>query len=55
LRLQGELDGLVQQDLVKRFRGTVPEARYTGILDQVCAHTLSPWEAAQLLVNGQKP
>jgi LAO/AO transport system kinase len=55
LRLQGELESLVQQGLMSQFRNRISDRKYAQVLDQVVAHSLSPWDAVELLVNGKKP
>ncbi len=51
-RLEAELDDLVTQTLVGRFRAGVDEARYDGVVERLVSRSLSPWEAVEELVNG---
>ncbi len=53
-RLQSELDALIQETLVSRFRADVSEKRYEEALSQVIQRSLSPWEAVRMLMNGRK-
>jgi LAO/AO transport system kinase len=52
-RLGSELDALLQEALLARFREQVPESRYEQILEQVFQRELAPWEAVNLLLNGR--
>lgn len=52
-RLGSELDALLQEVLVRRFRERIPEARYNAVLDQVFQRELAPWEAVKVLLNGR--
>jgi len=51
-RLQSELDELLRQALVRRWRDTVPEAHYTQVLQRLLDRQISPWQAVAELVNG---
>jgi len=51
-RLGAELDAMLQEMLVRRFHKSVPESRYEEILEQVFQRDLAPWEAVNLLLNG---
>ncbi|MEJ5225901.1 MAG: methylmalonyl Co-A mutase-associated GTPase MeaB, partial [Anaerolineales bacterium] len=51
-RLQSELDTLIAEALVERFRRGVGDDRYNGMLDAVAQRSVSPWEAARRLLNG---
>jgi len=52
-RLGAELDAILQETLVTRFREEVPEAQYEKILEQVFQRELAPWEAVKTLLNGR--
>jgi LAO/AO transport system kinase len=52
-RLETELDALLQESLVARFRRDLPEAKYQQIMKQVFERSLSPWEAVRTLLNGR--
>jgi LAO/AO transport system kinase len=52
-RLGAELEVMLQEMLVARFREQVPESRYEEVLDRVFERELAPWEAAKMLLNGQ--
>jgi LAO/AO transport system kinase len=52
-RLGKELDALLQEALVANFRQEVPESRYEDVLEQVFQRELAPWEAVNMLLNGQ--
>jgi LAO/AO transport system kinase len=52
-RLEVELEALIRDSLMNRFREHVPQKRYEEILEQVVQRTISPWEAAKMLLNGR--
>jgi hypothetical protein len=39
--------------LMTRFRAEVPNGKFESALQKVYERSLSPWEAAQILVNGR--
>jgi LAO/AO transport system kinase len=51
-RLGSELDGLLQETLLARFREQIPDVQYEQVLEQVFQRELSPWEAVKMLLNG---
>jgi len=53
LRLEVELEALVQQNLMNEFRQRVSEKEYRQVLGQMFAHQLSPWQAVTLLLDGK--
>jgi len=53
-RLETEMDALLHDALLARFRTEVPGERFQRVLDQVHARSLSPRDAVQQLVNGRK-
>lgn len=52
-RLEVELEALIRDSLMNRFREHIPQKRYEEILEQVVQRTISPWEAAKMLLNGR--
>lgn len=51
-RLQSELDALLREGLVARWRAGVPEALYPSTLERLVRRDLSPWQAAASLIDG---
>ncbi|GAB4433128.1 MAG: methylmalonyl Co-A mutase-associated GTPase MeaB [Anaerolineales bacterium] len=51
-RLGAELDALLQDALVARFRQRVPQKTYEETLDKIFQRELAPWEAVKSLLNG---
>jgi LAO/AO transport system kinase len=54
-RLGSEMESLLQEALVARFRQTIPPASYDEIVEKVVSRDLSPHEAVKLLLNGNRP
>lgn len=52
-RLVVELDGLIREALVDRFRENIPQSKYDDVLEKVLQRILSPWEAVKTLMNGR--
>jgi len=52
-RLEVEIEALIREGLMNRFREEVPAERYEEILDQVLTRNISPWEAVRQLMNGR--
>ena len=52
-RLGSELEALLQETLVMRFRERVSKSRYEEVLEQVFQRELSPLEAVKMLLNGR--
>jgi GTPase len=52
-RLGSELEAMLQEMLVARFREQLPESRYEEMLDRVFERELAPWEAVKMLLNGR--
>jgi LAO/AO transport system kinase len=52
-RLGSELDTMLQETLVARFRDQVSQSQYEEVLEQVFQRELAPWEAVQTLLNGR--
>ena len=53
-RLRSELEALLQEALIKRFREEVPNGKFDSVIQRVYDRNLSPWDAIQLLVNGRQ-
>jgi LAO/AO transport system kinase len=51
-RRRSELDLLLREALLSRWRERVPEADYWQAIDQVAKREISPWEAVDRLVKG---
>jgi LAO/AO transport system kinase len=51
-RLQAELDMLIQNNLVYRWRQQVSDAQYQEVLESLIARQMSPHQAAEALLNG---
>ena len=52
-RLESELEALLQDALVARFRDGVQEVHYQEVQEQVFQRRLAPLEAVQMLLNGR--
>jgi LAO/AO transport system kinase len=52
-RLEVELDALIREELVGRFRRDVPVEQYESVLEKVVQRELSPGEAVKLLMSGR--
>jgi len=52
-RLQSELVDLVQFELTRRWRSSVPEEFFNHILDDLEARRISPYQASRRLIEGQ--
>ena len=53
-RLESEMEALLLEALLARFRAEVPNGNFESALQKVYERSLSPWEAAQMLVNGRR-
>jgi len=53
-RLGSEMDALLQDALMARFRAEVPNGKFESTLAKVYERSLSPWEAVTLLLNGRQ-
>jgi LAO/AO transport system kinase len=51
-RLGSELEALLQAELMSQFLEKVQKEKYAEILDKVLQRNISPYEAIQLLLNG---
>ncbi len=52
-RLEVELDALIREELVSRFRRDVPQKQYENMLEKIIQREMSPGEAVKLLMNGR--
>ncbi|MBI3172856.1 MAG: methylmalonyl Co-A mutase-associated GTPase MeaB [Chloroflexi bacterium] len=52
-RLEVELEMLIQEALVARFREEVSPQQFRQVVDQMVQRDVSPWEAVQSLLNGR--
>jgi LAO/AO transport system kinase len=52
-RLEVELDALIREELVIRFRQDVLQTQYEDILKKIIQRELSPGEAVRILMNGR--
>ncbi len=50
-RLEAELDSLLREELMKRFRARISPGEYDSIFERVAARSLSPFEAVQALMK----
>ncbi len=50
-RLQNELDTLVQQSLVERWRSNVSEDAYEKVVEELCERKISPYQAVKQLLK----
>lgn len=51
-RFKTELDALLQDKLVARWRNNVPASKYKSMLDQVVERQISPYQAVEALLDG---
>jgi LAO/AO transport system kinase len=51
-RLRSELDLLLRETLVARWRANVPDVRYDQALERLVERELSPWQAVDMLLDG---
>jgi LAO/AO transport system kinase len=50
-RLEAELEGMLTETLVKRFREGVPDTRYEKMVDRLVQRKVSPWGAVKVLLR----
>ncbi len=50
-RLQNELDALIQESLVERWRSKLAEEVYEQVVAQLCERKISPYQALERLTN----
>jgi putative protein kinase ArgK-like GTPase of G3E family len=53
-RLESEMEALLREALMSRFRAEVPNGKIESMLKKVYERDLSPWEAVKLLLNGRQ-
>ena len=53
-RLQTELDTLLQNTLVARWRARIPDEQYREVLQSIVEREMSPWEGVLALVDGNQ-
>lgn len=51
-RLEIELENLIEEELVNRWRARVPESRYQAVLHALLERQISPHKAVESLLNG---
>jgi putative protein kinase ArgK-like GTPase of G3E family len=52
-RLEVELDTLIRESLLNRFKEDVPQKHYDEVLEKVIQRNISPWEAVKMLLSGR--
>jgi LAO/AO transport system kinase len=52
VRLQSELDTLLQEALVARWRSTVSDQQYSTMVHGLVKREVSPWQAVETLIDG---
>jgi LAO/AO transport system kinase len=52
-RLEAELDTLIHEELVSRFRQEVSQKKYKNVLEKIFQRELSPGEAVRMLMDGR--
>jgi len=52
VRVQSELENLLRETLVGRWRTTIDAAQYRAVLTRMAARQVSPWQAVQQLLDG---
>jgi len=55
LRLEAELDALLQTTLVSRWRQTISPEEYRLVVNNLVERRISPWKAVESLLNGGQP
>jgi LAO/AO transport system kinase len=53
VRLEAELETLLTETLVAKFRTSVFEVHYEEVVNRLVQRSLSPWEAVKVLLNGE--
>ena len=54
-RLGSELEALLQETLMDRFMGNIPQGKYEEIIEKMVNRNISPHEAVKFLLNGNPP
>lgn len=52
-RLEVEMEALIRDTLMTRFREAVSPQQYEEVLEKVIRRDISPWEAVRMLLNGR--
>ena len=52
LRLKSELENMLRETLVTRWREEIPESFYQELLDRLVAREISPWRVVEELIDG---
>jgi LAO/AO transport system kinase len=52
IRIKAEVDNLLRETLINRWRDRTDKAIYRSLLDKVVSREISPWEAVEILLNG---
>ncbi len=52
-RLQSELESLLQERLMTRWRASIPADRYETVLQELYQRSISPWQAVSTLIDGE--
>jgi LAO/AO transport system kinase len=55
IRLQAEVENLLQETLMTRWRKDIREDVYQGVLDELVSREISPRQAVKALLNGGNP
>ncbi|HCK64720.1 MAG TPA: methylmalonyl Co-A mutase-associated GTPase MeaB [Anaerolineae bacterium] len=53
IRLQVEMEALIQESLMNRFRQDISKEKYDEVFEKVFQRNISPWEAVKMLMNGR--
>ncbi len=53
-RIEMELDLLIREELISRFRQTLPQNHYEKLLTQIIQREISPGETVKLLLDGRR-
>jgi len=53
-RLQSELNSLLQETLVDRWKSSIAPEEYELVLQSLFRHDISPWQAVEVLLSGMK-
>ena len=54
-RLESELDGLLQATLVSRWRKSISSVEYQSVVARLVDRRISPWNAVEILLDGDQP
>jgi LAO/AO transport system kinase len=53
-RLEVELDALIREAMLERFRATVSQAQYGAVFEKIVSRKLSPLEAVKVLMGSRE-